>query len=139
MRFLTGDTNESDPQMQDEEVDYLVAEFGSPTLAAANACQALAAKYTRKVDKAVGDLKLSLSQVAAGYRDQAARLFTASGGSSTNVPAVAFYAGGLSFDEKTTDDQDTDLDQVDITIGMHDNPENPQNHTQSDYGTVGSG
>lgn len=143
VRFLVGDTIESDPLMQDEEIDYLVAEFGSPTLAAANACQALSAKFARQVTKAVGDLKIDLSDRAKAFQAQADRLFLASGGSVSNVPAVAPYAGGLSVDEKRESDMDSDLIQTSLYVAMHDNDDTygrrrRRRRNEPDYGTLGS-
>jgi hypothetical protein len=145
VRFLIGDTDDTDELLQDEEIDYLVLEFGSPTLAAANACQALAAKFSRRSidEKAVGDLRLKYADRAAMFRTQAERLFVASGGSSSAVPAVAPYVGGLSVNEKIAADTDPDLIRSSIYVGMHDKERDDRRrrraHSDPDYGTVGTG
>jgi hypothetical protein len=117
VRFLVGDTDSADPQLQNEEITYLLAEHGSPMLAAAAACRVLASMYSRKVDKAVGDLRLSLSQRATAYRAQATELATSGSGSSVR-PIV--YAGGISIDDKDLIEDDTDRVIPGITIGQDD-------------------
>ena len=141
VRFLIGDTDENDALMQDEEIDYLVTTHGSVSLAGANALLALASRYSRQVTKAVGDLKLELSDKAAQFRVAADDLFAASGGSGANVPAVAPYVGGLSIAEKVESDADPDLVRGSFSIGMHDFEGEDEDHGRrrdSDYGTVGS-
>lgn len=143
VRFLIGDTDEADQLVQDEEIDYLVTTFGDATLSAAYACQALSAKYARKVDKFVGDLRIYMSQKAANFQAQADRLFTAAGGSATPVPAVLPYAGGLSVAEKIEHDMDNDLIQSNFYVGMDDVDNDYWNRRRRrinnpDYGTLGS-
>lgn len=67
VRFLIGDTDDKDQQLQDEEIQYLIDIHVDPHTSAQAAARALAAKFARLADKEVGDLKLKLSQKAQNY------------------------------------------------------------------------
>lgn len=140
VRFLMQDTDDADHLVEDEEIDYLLSAYGSPLLAAANGLQTLGNRYARQVTKAVGDLRIELSERAAQFREAAAGLFQQAGGSAVNVPGVAPWVGGLSIQEKTDADADEDLVRSDFWIGMHDNDVDDQRgrRRDSDYGTLGS-
>ena len=101
VRFMVGDTDTADQLITDEEIAYLLAEEGTPGLAAARAAEAIAAKFARKSDysKSVGDLSLSesWSQRAATFLALAARL-QQSGQSRINpVPRVSTKSLGPEF------------------------------------------
>ncbi len=66
VRFRIGDTDTTDQQLQDAEINYLLTTL-SPLYAAAAAAESLAAKYSRLVDKQIGKLQASFSQRAANY------------------------------------------------------------------------
>jgi hypothetical protein len=72
VRFRVGDTDTTDQLVTDEEIRYfLVRQQQSVGVAAANVARHLAAKFARRVDKATGTLKLSLSQKSKAYRQLA--------------------------------------------------------------------
>lgn len=73
VRFSIGDTNTADQQMTDEEIAYLITTHGVG-LAIVKAAYALAGKYARMSDKAVGDLSIKYSQRARAYLDLAKEL-----------------------------------------------------------------
>ena len=51
VRLLIGDVDDSDEQMQNEEIDFALAQSGTNVYVAASfACKLLAAKYSRLVD-----------------------------------------------------------------------------------------
>lgn len=106
VRFLVGDTDDGDPQMQDEEIEFLLTRYGDATTAAGAAARALAGKYTRAVTKAVGDLRIEYSDRAKAYRELAKFLTSSTGGGSTIRPLA--YAGGVSIDDKRANVLDTD-------------------------------
>jgi hypothetical protein len=103
VRYLIGDTNTAKQQLSDEEIAFSLAEEGGKYRAAAAACRAIAAKYGRMVDKAVGDLRLSYSQLQKQYLDLAEKLDTKSS-AGTAIP----YQGGQTVSDKNVDDLDTD-------------------------------
>jgi len=74
VRFYIGDTDTNDQLLQDEEISFLLAEVSNVLLAAAHAAKAIAAKFSRQADKAIGDLRISLSQKARTYMTLAADL-----------------------------------------------------------------
>lgn len=105
VRFLIGDTDTTDQQLSDEEINYLIAKHITAYATAIHACLALVAKYSRKVDKSVGDLRIGYSKLRDHYASLA---------KSLRVQAVAVegaatpYAGGLSEDDKDSYEEDTD-------------------------------
>jgi hypothetical protein len=129
VRFLIGDTDEGDQQLQDSEVDGLLSGTVAqdtpvyaldPFQAAIQACVGLSAKYTRRANKSVGDLSIQWQAIAKSYRDlipairrQATRY------GSTPTP----YSGGLSLGDMEIDQGDDDLNAPDFTVGMDDNPD----------------
>lgn len=120
VRFYLGDTDPDDPQLQDEEILFLVQKFaGNVYLAAADAARGLAGKYSRRADKAVGDLRLSFSQQAQNYWELAKRLQTEAG--KRAVP----YAGGISKSDKKTQEEDTDRVRPAFKRGMMRNKRAP--------------
>lgn len=75
-RFLIGDTNEDDQQVQDEEVAFALAQANNNTyFAGAFLCRTIAAKYSRNVDvKIGGSLEETSSQLQAHYLELAEAL-----------------------------------------------------------------
>lgn len=71
VRFLIGDTESSDPLIQDEEVAYLLSVYTEPAHSAVAAARSIAARFSRESDRArsVGDLSLSesMSQKSSQY------------------------------------------------------------------------
>ncbi len=61
VRFLCGDTDTNDQQLNDAEIAFLISEWTGAYLAAANACDAIASKFQRQSDysKSVGDMSIS--------------------------------------------------------------------------------
>ena len=75
VRFLIQDVETTRQLMSDEEIAWLISEWGDVYEAAANAAEALAAKFTGKADysKSVGDLSLNetFSSQSAGFKELA--------------------------------------------------------------------
>lgn len=106
VRFLIGDTDSTDQLIQDQEIQWFL--LNEPVIrAAARAAEAIAAKFSRKADKRVGDLWLELSQRAKQYRELAGELWEQAGGKSPNL-ALAPYAGGISRADKDSVEEDSD-------------------------------
>lgn len=115
VRFLVGDTDSDHQLVTDEEIAYAVAQEANNRAAAARVARALAAKFSRLVDYAVGDLKYSYSQRVRQLRELATELTTDSGMASARP-----YCGGISVDDKDTVEQDTDRVEPAFSKGMHD-------------------
>lgn len=102
-RLLLGDTLPTDPQMQDEELRYYLSSY-SPGGAAAAACRALAAKFSRSVDYEAGGTKVKYSQLAKQYAAKAVELEGIAAFSGGGLP----YAGGISQADKVQQQLDDD-------------------------------
>lgn len=75
LRYLIGDTDTADKQVQDEELDYHLTKNGNNAVSAAiDACEALAAKYARRVNREVGDLRIESERLMDHYIKLAKRL-----------------------------------------------------------------
>lgn len=119
VRLLIGDTDSAAPQLQDEEIAFLVTQRGSEYLAGADACRRLAAKYARQVDTTNLSLSVSASQRAAAYKELAEQLET----QALSVGGGAqMFVGGLSKSGKAALDADTDAVQPAFRIGQDDLP-----------------
>lgn len=113
IRFLSGDTDTNDQLLNDEEIAWVNNQLtGSDTAttalynAAYRCCITIASKFSRLADQSVGDLKVSMSQKAKAYRDQAAYLLELAGREgSTPTP----YAGGMTISDKEIDWDNSDL------------------------------
>lgn len=117
VRMMIGDTDSSDPLFQDEEIAYALTQRPTALGAAADCCRSLAAKFSRQVDSAIGDLRASFSQkydhfLALSYQLDAKA--TEQGGGTP-------YAGGISEIDKENQQEDTDRVPPQYTLGMTDN------------------
>lgn len=63
VRFNIGDTDKADPQLQDEEIDYLITQYTSVGAAAYHACLKIAARWAKKANRTIGSLSIQ-------YRDK---------------------------------------------------------------------
>lgn len=117
VRFLIGDTDITDPQLSDEEVNAILADFPNVYSAAIQLVRGLIAKYARKVDKSVGDLSISYSKIGDSYRALLASLQSQAAVAGAVAPP---YAGGISVSDKNAQDSDTDRVPPTFAIGMHD-------------------
>lgn len=131
VRFLIGDTDTSDQQLQDGEIQgTLTWNNGDPYQAAIESCRALALKYARQADKTVGDLHLVNSQRSKAYAAMVQQIIAQSLRHGAPTP----YAGGISIPEIEEDRTNTDLVQPSFTKGFMDDP-----GTAPDYGDFNSG
>lgn len=106
VRLLIGDVLSCDPQLQDEEILYLISSRGSLYGAAAECCRALAAKFARSVDQQAGTSKLMWSQLAKAYTAKSIEFETKAAIFGTALP----YAGGISISDKHM--QEINMDRV---------------------------
>lgn len=116
VRFLVGDTDNTDQLFTDEEIAYALTQGDSYT-AAARLARNLASKYARYSDESIGDLSISYSQRYKHFTEIAKQLELESS------RGVTPYAGGISVADKATVTADTDRIQTSIKVGVHDSPE----------------
>jgi hypothetical protein len=116
VRFMIGDTLPSDPQMQDEEIDFALTQRSTLFGVSAICCRALATKYSRSADQQAGDTKVAYSQIAKAYTLKAIELESqvAMGG------GVMPFAGGLTVSDVMSRAQNADLMPSQFNIGMMD-------------------
>lgn len=119
VRFLVGDTDFDDGQVQDEEVLYALQVEGSTLRAAVRVARAIAAHYARAVEKQVGDLKIKASEKYKNYLDIMKALEEEAAGS---IPGASPFAGGISKTQKDTQENDSDRVEPAFSRGMMDNP-----------------
>lgn len=117
VRFLIGDTDSTDQQLQDEEIQMLLGLGGGVQVTAQKAALALAAKYARLTDKWVGDLKILASQRARRYQELATTLKTEAAASSLYAVPTA---GGIYVADKETQEQNDALVHGSFKRDMHD-------------------
>lgn len=102
VRLEIGDTDSTDPQFTDAEINYFLDAAGNVVVdAAIKACEALVAKYSREYDFETDQQKFSRSQRAKAYKDLAAEL-RAGGGSGLSVlgqTKVDGYSQDIAADE----------------------------------------
>lgn len=94
VRFLLGDT-ESSPRLSDAEVAWLVATYEKPVRAAYQGALRLLARYSGKMDKAVGPTRIAYSGLVGQYRTLLADLKAQGGdiGGGRPVPTAPFASG----------------------------------------------
>ena len=121
VRFLIGDTDDTDQKVSDEEIAYLLTQNGNVFKASAMAARGISANYSAKVkEKMVGDLRITYIDRAKGYEELATRLEAQA--ASGTVLALAPYAGGISVDDKATQVADSDWDTPAFWRGQFDYP-----------------
>ena len=126
VRRLIGDTKYAEQQMQDQEIQWYVDNYGNAWLAAANCARALAAEFSRLVDTVQGELRTLYGQKAKNYLVTASQLELQ--GKGRSGPFV--YAGGISQTDKEQQVENTDRVAPQFNIEMFDNllPTGPVGH-----------
>jgi hypothetical protein len=110
VRFISGFTDNDDQRIMDREITWLLTENGSdPYRAAVKALSFVSAKVASLADKEVGDLKITLSQQAKGYREAAKAVEKEQ--KNIALLRLAPYAGGISIADKDLTRADTDFPQ----------------------------
>lgn len=94
VRFLLGDTDDTDEQLQDEEVDWLLSTNNDDVYEAAiDGAMSLVAKYSRMVNRTVGDLSVEAQEYVTHYNVLIERLKTMR---SRKKPAAGIFIGNDS-------------------------------------------
>ena len=126
VRFLINDTDSTDALFSDEELNYVISEWGGDAYKSARECaEILIARFSRLADsssKSVGDISVSesFSQKIQHYKELANNLLTREMRKSPPRP----FANAQSL--KSTNDRIVDDFNTDFYAGIHDNP----NHVQ---------
>lgn len=119
VRWRVGDTSSLDVLQSDQEITGAISSFGSKQAAAAATCDAIAAKFARRMDTAHGKVKQMWSQLADRYMKLAETLRDEE---AKGLAGVGPWAGAVSVAAKNTQLEDTDRtlpsfarEQFDIT------------------------
>lgn len=117
IRFMVGDTISTDPQLQDEEIQFCYSFRLSTYGGAAQACEAIASQFSRKADTVTGEFRTMYSAQARAYARRA--IDYENYASVTAGPLV--YAGGISVIDKMIENADPDRVTPQFNLGMMDN------------------
>lgn len=129
VRFLIGDVDSSEPQLQDAEIEWLIELWsakGSLYYPASMAAEAIAAKYSREVTVSADSQSVGMGELQQKYLSLADRLMT---------QHQQLLAGGLVDAGGVTTGEQPDQTVRPLSFGraMHDNIE----AGRQDYGGVG--
>jgi hypothetical protein len=124
VRFLLSDTVSADALFSDEELDYLITEWGTNVYEICRAsCETLVSRFNRLADstsKSVGDISVSESYTAKAkqYNDLANSFLNRR--LRKSPPTMWANADSL----KSTNDRTVDDYNTDFYVGQMDNPNN---------------
>lgn len=126
VRFLLNDTDSTDALFSDEELNYVISEWGGDAYNSARECaEILIARFSRLADsssKSVGDISVSesYSSKVTHYKELAESLLRRQMRKSPPKP----FANAQAL--KSTNDRIVDDFNTDFYVGITDNPNNVQ-------------
>lgn len=126
VRFLIHDTDSTDALFSDEELNYVISEWGGDAYNSARECaEILIARFSRLADsssKSVGDISVSesYSSKVTHYKELAESLLRRQMRKSPPKP----FANAQAL--KSTNDRIVDDFNTDFYVGITDNPNNVQ-------------
>lgn len=127
VRFLIGDTDSTDPLLQDAEITWVLSQYNNaPMNAAIRCCEAIIAKFSRLANEAVGQVRIDFSQKAQAYTKMLTMLKT-----RLATEDASPYAGGISVSDKQAQTQNTDRVRPDFRKHMMENEQIAPWTTQS--------
>ena len=117
VRFYIGDTNEKDPLLSDQEVEFALSIRSDDPLRAAIVCAgALAARFARESSYRIGQVSETYKQKSEAYERREKNLRSMLALSGGDGP----YAGGISVSDVASREADSDRVKGQFSIGMHD-------------------
>lgn len=117
VRTLIGDTQIGvDELLTDEQVNFFLGQKPDIYLAAIDSAKAILAKFVRDIDRSNIGMSASRSQKIQHLKDLISELETES------KSQAEVFVGGVSIDEHTTSETDTDLVQPKFIKDQDDNP-----------------
>jgi hypothetical protein len=123
VRLLVGDTDTTDQLVQNEEINFALAQANDNIYyAAAWVCRAIAAKFSRMVDTTLdGALSAKYSSKAKQYQQLASQVEAQ--GKKTSGKALGVFGGGISVADVTVVKEDPDRVKPAFSIDQFDNVE----------------
>lgn len=119
VRLLVGDVDESEPQLQDEEINFLITTWADKNTiyyAASMAAETIAARYAREINISADSQSLSAGDLQEKYLSLAQRLMA--------LHAQLLAGGLVDAGGVTTGEQpDPTVRPLSFAKGMHDDPE----------------
>jgi len=132
VRFLIGDTDVSNAELQDEEIAAILTETSDEVYTAAAICaRALAAKFAKLVDTKFEDVSSDYSNLRDNYYALAQKLEVQAkkyGSKGFGAP----IAGGLTYSDIRSNEQNDDRVQPKFKQDQFSNP--PINYDPDTYG-----
>lgn len=119
VRFLTGDTVQTEQLIQDEEIDWLLTEYGSPQRTSYFAALAIAAKCARSYRQETGKIKVWANQKFKQYTELAESMKAAL--DSGFGKSFTVFVGGISKSDKLARELDPDRCGSPIHPKLHEN------------------
>lgn len=118
VRWLIGDTQDSDPLVQDEEIDFALFANSNVYGAAAIACRAVAARLARELTLvgSAGSIALDAQEQSKRFLAMAVEYETRA--SSSGLTA-GVYAGGISINDKRSQETSADRVRPGFTVNLH--------------------
>lgn len=106
LRFTIGDTDPDDPELQDEELNYILNDVGPENIVKAgiSALRKILAKYKNLQDEKVGDVDVKWSQRFRRTKDTLDDLIR----EHAKMNLGSAYAGGISIADKQNQEGNTD-------------------------------
>jgi hypothetical protein len=122
-RLLVGDTDSTDPLVQNEEILFALSQTGNNVYyAAVWICRTIAAKFSRMVTTTLdGSLSANYSDKAKQYNQLAVQIEAQ--GKKTSGKALGVSAGGISVAAMNVVNATTDRVKPAFSINQFDNPE----------------
>src|ERR1017187_2364114 len=121
VRLLIGDTDPTNPLLQDEELAYFLSKRPNLYGASAEATRSLAVRFASMATTKAGDTEIMYSDISKAYAAMAARFENQSANSGSGFP----YAGGISQNDKLNAEQDTDRVAPQFELNVDDNYTSP--------------
>ena len=115
VRFLVFDTDTNDQLLSDEEINWVLTEQSNIRLAAADCCEAIAAKFAKDINRSVVGISANPGSRAAFYLELADRIRAQATQTSQHAE---IFAGGLTISGKDELDSNTDAVQPAFKFGQ---------------------
>lgn len=116
VRYLMGDTVQTQQQVQDEEITFALTQRSSIYGTAAMVCRSLASRLAREADTVDKDIRTTLSARSRGYLRMSIAFEQQASARSGALP----YAGGISIADKLQNELDADRVPPNFSIGLTD-------------------
>lgn len=117
VRLLIGDTDSTNPLLQDEEIAYFLSKRPNSYGAAAECCRTLSTRFASSATTTAGDTKIAYSDIAKAFAARAQAFESQAANSGAGLP----YAGGISQADKQSQIENTDRVPPQFALGDDDN------------------